>query len=58
MEEERAAALEPAGPVFSPNGCSRPIGSGVAEAYRQMELPTRQINVKHRKLNKLDKRMM
>ena len=53
-EERACRSLEPAGPVFA-EWLFTPIGLGVVETYRQMEQPARQINVTHRKLNKLDK---
>ena len=58
VEEEACHILEQLQDQFFSEWLFAPIEPGVAEelaAYLQMELPTQQINIKHRMLNKLDK---
>jgi hypothetical protein len=57
MEEEACHVLQQLQDQFFSEWLFTPVEPGVAEelaAYRQMELPTQQINIKHRMLNKLD----
>jgi len=59
VEEEACHILEQLQDQFFSQWLFTPVEPGVAgelAAYRQMELPTQEINIKHRMLNKLDKR--